>query len=47
MIRELGKNDTGNEWYPSGQSHGPAKRGSPIAAAYTPSGLAIRRSLTH
>ena len=35
MIREVGKNDTGNQWYTSGQSHGPAKRGSPIAASYT------------
>ena len=35
MIREVGKNDTGNQWYISGQSHGPAKSGSPIAASYT------------
>ncbi len=35
MIREVGKNDTGNQWYTSGHSHGPAKRGSPIAASYT------------
>lgn len=35
MIREVGKNDTGNEWFVSGQSHGPAKSGSPIAASYT------------
>ena len=35
MIREIGKNDTGNQWYMSGQSHGPAKSGSPIAASYT------------
>ena len=35
MIREIGKNDTKNEWYISGQPHGPAQRGSPIAATYT------------
>ncbi|KAL9074231.1 MAG: hypothetical protein Q9161_002425 [Pseudevernia consocians] len=35
MIREVGKNDTANQWYISGQSHGPAKSGSPIAASYT------------
>ena len=35
MIREVGKNDTENQWYISGQSHGPAKSGSPIAASYT------------
>ena len=35
MIREIGKNDTKNEWYISGQAHGPAQRGSPIAATYT------------
>lgn len=35
MIREVGRNDTGNQWYISGQSHGPAKSGSPIAASYT------------
>lgn len=35
MIREVGKNDTGNQWYISGQSHGPAKNASPIAASYT------------
>ena len=35
MIREVGKNDTRNQWYISGQSHGPAKSASPIAASYT------------
>lgn len=35
MIREVGKNETSNQWYVSGQSHGPAKGGSPIAASYT------------
>ena len=35
MIREIGKNDTENYWYISGRSHGPAQRGSPIAATYT------------
>ena len=35
MIREIGKNDSGQQWYSSGQSHGPAKRGSPIAVSYT------------
>ncbi len=35
MIREVGRNDTGDQWYISGWSHGPAKRGSPIAASYT------------
>ena len=35
MIREVGRNDTENQWYSSGQSHGPAKRGSPLAASYT------------
>ena len=35
MIREVGRNDTGDQWYISGSSHGPAKKGSPIAASYT------------
>ena len=35
MIREIGKNDSGQQWYSSGTSHGPAKRGSPIAVSYT------------
>ena len=35
MIREIGKNESGQQWYSSGQSHGPAKRGSPIAVTYT------------
>ena len=48
MIREVGKNDTGNQWYSSGQSHGPAKPGSPIAASYTgPPDWQIVRAVTH
>lgn len=48
MIREIGRNDTGNEWYSSGQSHGPAKRGSPIAASSTgPLNWPFVGALTH
>lgn len=48
MIREVGKNDTWNEWFVSGQSHGPAKSGSPIAASYTgPPDWLLVGALTH
>lgn len=48
MIREIGRNDTGNEWYNSGQSHGPAKRGTPIAASCTgPPDWLFVGALTH
>ena len=48
MIREVGINDTGIQWYSSGQSHGPARKGSPIAASYTgPPDWRIVGTLTH
>lgn len=48
MIREVGKNDTGDHWFISGQSHGPAKSGSPIAASYTgPPDWQLVSALTH
>ena len=48
MIREIGRNDTGNEWYNSRQSHGPAKRDTPIAASCTgPPDWLFVGALTH
>ena len=48
MIREVGRNDTGVQWYSSGQSHGPAKKGSSIAASYTgPPDWPLVGALTH
>ena len=47
MIREVGRNDTGNQWYSTGQSHGPAKRGSPIAASFTGPPYSLVGALTH